>query len=89
VHPGEAAEAVGAEARVERRGDDGVAVTPIERSLDLHTADRLGEVVQLVGGHVTQRLDEVGWLRLHFKMLATVRNATSVASKTEPGSVCT
>ena len=77
-------ETVGPEPDLEGLLDDRVVVAAIERTLDLYLPHRLGHTMELVGAHVTQRIDEVGWLRHRFGMLATVRNATSVASKTEP-----
>ena len=48
LHPREHAEAVAAEADLERGGDDGVVIAVVDRPLDLHLAHDLGEVVQLV-----------------------------------------
>jgi len=79
--PGWLGEAVVTEAHLERPGDDGIVIATVERPFDLHLAYRFGDLVQFIGRHGPERLDQFSWLRHHARMVATVQFATPVANQ--------
>ncbi len=73
LDPRHHAQAVPAETDLEGASDDGVGVTGGDRPFDLHLTHRLGHVVERVGGHRSQGLDQlVRGLHVN-RMVATVR----------------